>query len=228
MKPYLLAELALHGEGRLAYYQDIVTEIARSWTGWPPIMIKTQSWFETDSPWYRRVLEQHGRPPLPSLCGLDHTQLKRWCNGLGFPYAVTMHDLKSFELAECDYVKLGSFDLTRPELRDAAMTCGKVIVSEGLTYLAVPGWAERRLQCVSKYPANIGYSGSAGGYSCHSVLGLAEQHVLAAAPHCHTIEVHVTARPVTARPQPSDMPVSLSVEQFVALSKEVGKLWRAE
>ena len=164
--------------------------------------------------------------PLWALSVADHARLKRWGNELGFPYAVTMHDVQSFEV-DCDYEKLGSFDYLQQELRDAAARSGKPVIVSGSL---LPGvlQAERSLTCVSKYPANYGYSGGSGGYSCHSVPQLAWDHVLAAAPHCHTIEVHVTDRPVTARPQPGDMCVSMRTQQFINLSKEVGQIWRAE
>ena len=226
MKPYLIAELGLHGEGRLDYYIGIVSQIAESWTGWPHIMIKTQSWLETDSPWTLEVQKRHGRAPLASLTAADHGRLKQWCNGMGFPYAVTMHDVQSCQAVDCDYVKLGAFDNLQGDIRAAAAKLGKPVIASGSPFSdLIP---ERVLSVVSKYPANIGYSGSSGGYSCHSVPQLAWTQVLAAAPHCHTIEVHVTDRPVTARPQPGDLCVSMRTQQFINLSKEIGQIWRAE
>ena len=229
MKPYLICELGLHGEGSIDYHLRILKELAAGWPGWPPLIIKTQTWTDPGSAWAKAVATD--RAPLAALTPHMHRALSAQAHDYGFAYATTVHDVASFaELKPewFDFIKLGSFDLTQQDVCAAAAVFGRpLIVSEGLKDAALG--IERRLDCVSAYPANAPLqSQGSRGYSCHSVPALIPTHVKQAAPYCHTIEVHVTARPRHIRPMPKDYCVSLSVPQFLDVAEMVGQIWRAE
>lgn len=246
-EPILIMELGLHGEGELDYHKRIVDGLVSWWPGWPNIVVKTQSWFDTDSPWVQEIRRCHGRMPLRALPANAHRQLSNYCRDRGLLYGVTMHDEASFEMLDMmalDYAKLGSFDATNENLvKLLASNTNRTgyprpIWSEGI--VNGPDWISRKLACANRYPANVsfislcrGHRKATGerqyGYSCHSVPKLAIQEVTEAAKFgCHTLEVHVTARPPRVRPLPADYCVSLSVYQFARVARKLGQIWSKE
>lgn len=229
MTPLLIAELGLHGEGQLEYHTSIVDQIVREWTGWPPIMIKTQTWGYTTSPWASAIRMATRRSPLDALSADRQRHLAAYCHDRGLLYGVTIHDTsKLIDPGTVDYIKLGSFDLTQPDVVEFAVSQGvPLIVSEGLTKAPSDLGAERKMWCVSKYPANVAPAYAVEGFSCHSVPSLVETHVLQAAPHAWTIEVHVTDRPQHVRPLPADMCVSVGVAHFMEIARALGEVWSA-
>lgn len=222
MEPLLICELGLHGDGDPAYYTRIVDEIVKSWTGWPPLAVKTQLWHPKGE-WARKITEDMDRPPLATMNAQALRFLKAYCRDRGLQFGCTAHDPQSVEVlqgVDPDFLKLGA----RANLAtvDAAVNSGLPLVTS--SHHTAKG---RQMECVSAYPANTPWMGTLPGYSCHCVPGLAQKFVLQAAPHCWTIEVHVSARPLSVRPLPADMCVSLRVPEFLELATEVGKVWKA-
>ena len=241
MQPVLICEAALHGDGNAAYYLRMIETLHNHWTGWPKLVFKMQHWTNTDSEWARLIECATGRQPLLSVNGeFGLHDIAKACKDAGFIFMSTPHDLGAVQLLEpyVDWFKLGAFDATQPELVDAVARTGKptVISISRLAGLGVSAvvkrWPElkqpRLLNGVSAYPANEPWFGLEGkhGYSCHSVPSLIEKHVLDAAKHCQTIEVHVTTRSCSARPLPADMCVSLDILDFIDLATEVGSIWK--
>lgn len=222
MRPLLICELGLHGDGDPAYYSHAIDGIVKRWTGWPPIAVKTQLWKHSGD-WAQQIIRELGRVPLTPLSAQGLRFLKAYCHDRGLQFGCTAHDPQSVEVlrgVEPDFLKLGA--------RADLATVDAAVISELPLVSSSPHTAQgRRMECVSAYPANAPWTGPTPGYSCHSVPGLAQQHVLQAAPHCWTIEVHVSARPKSVRPLPADMCVSLGVEEFMDLATEVGKVWKA-
>lgn len=235
MKPLLICELGLHGEGNLEYHTKIVDQIVRVWSGWPPLAIKVQLW-TPGSPWAERIKKEHGRDPLLPLSfafaqrgGVrsDMEVFRDYCRNRGLLFGCTAHDLVAVKVlsdsVKPDFIKLGA-RVDQYTARAAVETDMLIVSSVGL---GPPSDQVRRMECVSAYPANASWSGGVPGYSCHAVPSLARKFVVQAAPRCSTIEVHVTARPKYVRPLPGDMPCSMSVEQFMELAEEVGAIWSA-
>lgn len=225
MKPLLICELGLHGDGDLGYHTRIVDQIVREWSGWPPIAIKVQKWSPAGV-WAKRMQQDLGRLPLPCLSHQNLRILSSYCRDRGLLFGCTAHDTESMpviQAAGVDFVKLGA-RADRIVLTHALAT-GLPIVSSMAPSADASVWVH--LQCTSAYPANEPWTQEGFGYSCHAVPALAKRFVVAAAPRCHTIEVHVSARPKSVRPLPADMCVSLSVEEFLELAAEVGAIWSA-
>lgn len=230
-RPLLIAELGLHGEGHLPYYLDIVGRIASGWRGWPNIAIKTQSWAAPFRPWASAIRKATGREPLLGLSSDDLERLQQYCTERGLLFGTTVHDTGvCLPERPLDFLKLGSFDATQPDLVEYVQSYGvPLVVSEGMTKgHGLYGPDVTQLWCVSRYPANLTPPYRASGVSLHSVPSLAKRHALQCAHHAWTIELHVTARPTTIFPRPADYCVSVGVTQFLEIAELIGEIWTQE
>lgn len=236
MEPLLICEAGLHGDGSPKYYLDMIATLREQWTGWPPIAFKMQHSTDALSTWAQLIRKSTGRKPLLSVNypgSLE--QIAEACRDTGIIFMSTPHDTGAVELLApyVNWFKLGAFDATRPEILDRICELTNIPVVMNVSRLAtpvirqLPNAVRRTITGVSAYPANEPWAGVLGqGYSCHSVPGLIEKHVLDAAKHCSTIEVHVTTRLRHTRPLPGDMCVSLSFHNFMSLVTKVGEVWK--
>lgn len=236
----LVAELGLHGEGSLAYHMDILARLRSSWLGWPKIAVKVQLWTDLDAPWGELIQKTHGRPPLGALSEGNLAALAEVCHQAEIYLGATVHDVGAAEMVarvpRVSYVKISGTSCLDVELCKAAEETGLPFV------VSVPQrlWEEMppklhpgviQLQAHDAYPANkpfVPIEGQPWGYSCHSVPSRAMAHCIEAAEQgARMIEVHVTAREASKRPMPGDYPVSMPVDDFIALAQRIGTIWNA-